>query len=120
MTCPCRCPHFAESAVRAYKISMTLPMAPVVLVLDSGLQEDPIAKDAALRIPKLTLDARAPGRFRRSGRGGAAAGRGGESGDYRRPRGAHTGGRCGASIEFAETLQAPSSIKVETCRRVIR
>jgi acetolactate synthase I/II/III large subunit len=47
--------HFAESAVRAYKISVTLPMSPVVLVADGGLQEDPIPKDAALRIPKLTL-----------------------------------------------------------------
>ena len=36
--------HYAESAVRAYKISMTLPMEPVVLVLDSDLQETPIAQ----------------------------------------------------------------------------
>src|SRR3984957_2867580 len=28
--------HFAESAVRAYKISMTLPRSPVVLVADGG------------------------------------------------------------------------------------
>jgi thiamine pyrophosphate-dependent acetolactate synthase large subunit-like protein len=49
--------HFAESAVRAYKISMTLPMSPVVLVADGGLQEDPISKDAVLRIPKLNLTA---------------------------------------------------------------
>ncbi len=48
--------HYAESTVRAYKISMTLPMEPVVLVLDSDLQEKPIAKDASLRIPKLVLD----------------------------------------------------------------
>ena len=46
--------HFAESAVRAYRIAMTPPREPVVLVLDSDLQERP--KDAALRIPKLTLD----------------------------------------------------------------
>ena len=26
--------HYAESAVRAYKIAMTLPMAPVLLVAD--------------------------------------------------------------------------------------
>ena len=49
--------HFAESAVRAYKISMTLPMSPVVVVADAALQEDPIPKDAVLRIPKLTLTA---------------------------------------------------------------
>ncbi len=54
---PISLPHFAESTVRAYKISMTLPMSPVVIVVDGGLQEDPIAKDAALHIPKLTLTA---------------------------------------------------------------
>src|SRR5579862_2998082 len=53
---PISLPHFAESAVRAYKVAMTLPMMPVVLVADSELQEAPIAKDAGLRIPKLTLD----------------------------------------------------------------
>lgn len=47
--------HFAESAVRAYKVAMTPPMAPVVLVLDGHLQEGPIARDAALRVPKLTI-----------------------------------------------------------------
>src|SRR5580704_15850835 len=31
--------HFAESAVRAYKIAMTPPMAPVLLVADGELQE---------------------------------------------------------------------------------
>ena len=45
--------HFAESAVRAYKIAMTEPMGPVVLVVDAGLQEDPIRDRSALRIPKL-------------------------------------------------------------------
>ena len=48
--------HFAESAVRAYKIAMTPPMLPVVLVADSELQERPVERDAALHIPKLTLD----------------------------------------------------------------
>src|SRR5487761_36692 len=49
--------HFAESAVRAYKVAMTPPMAPVLLVADSELQENPIPSDAALHIPKLTLAA---------------------------------------------------------------
>src|SRR6266849_5977245 len=31
--------HFGESSVRAYKIAMTPPMAPVVIVADSELQE---------------------------------------------------------------------------------
>ena len=47
--------HFAESAVRAYKIALTPPMAPVVLVLDGGLQEHPIEKSERLSIPKLTM-----------------------------------------------------------------
>jgi acetolactate synthase I/II/III large subunit len=53
---PISLPHFAESAVRAYKIAMTPPMMPVLLVLDGGLQEDPIVPEIAsrLRVPKLT------------------------------------------------------------------
>jgi acetolactate synthase I/II/III large subunit len=47
--------HFAESAVRAYKIAMTPPMMPVLLVADGALQEDPVSADAPLRIPRLTL-----------------------------------------------------------------
>ena len=49
--------HFAESAVRAYKIAMTPAMGPVVIVADAVLQEEPIpvADRAALRVPKLDL-----------------------------------------------------------------
>jgi acetolactate synthase-1/2/3 large subunit len=47
--------HFAESAVRAYKIAMTPPMEPVLLVADNELQESPISEGAKLRIPKLTV-----------------------------------------------------------------
>src|SRR5207245_980002 len=49
--------HFAESAVRAYKIAMTPPMEPVVIVADASLQEEPMpdADRRDLRIPKLTL-----------------------------------------------------------------
>ena len=43
--------HFAESAVRAYKIATTPPMAPVAIVADADLQEHPCAE--GLRIPKL-------------------------------------------------------------------
>jgi len=45
--------HFAESAVRAYKIAMTPPMGPVMLSLDAELQENPIAEAESLRIPRL-------------------------------------------------------------------
>ncbi|MBI2821027.1 MAG: thiamine pyrophosphate-binding protein [Acidobacteria bacterium] len=54
---PMSLPHFAESAVRAYKIAMTPPMLPVVLVLDSELQERPIPEGLKVRIPKLALTA---------------------------------------------------------------
>lgn len=47
--------HFAESAVRAYKIAMTLPRAPVLLVADSDLQETPIADRSSLKVPRLIL-----------------------------------------------------------------
>jgi acetolactate synthase-1/2/3 large subunit len=48
--------HFAESAMRAYKIAMTPPMGPVLLVADSDLQETPVEAGAKLRVPKLTLN----------------------------------------------------------------
>jgi len=52
---PISLPHFSESAVRAYKIAMTTPTMPVLLVADSELQEGPIAPDAKFHIPKLAL-----------------------------------------------------------------
>jgi acetolactate synthase I/II/III large subunit len=46
--------HFGESAVRAYKVAMTPPMAPVVISVDAELQEAPIeGKKPA--IPRLTI-----------------------------------------------------------------
>jgi thiamine pyrophosphate-dependent acetolactate synthase large subunit-like protein len=48
--------HFAESAVRAYKVAMTHPRAPVVLAIDTELQERPARENGLLHIPKLTLD----------------------------------------------------------------
>jgi acetolactate synthase-1/2/3 large subunit len=54
---PASLPHFAESAVRAYKIAMTPPMMPVLIVLDGGLMEDPVSPEIKprLRVPRLTL-----------------------------------------------------------------
>ncbi len=48
--------HFGESAVRAFKMAMTPPCGPVVLVADATLQEEPIAagERTRLRVPKLT------------------------------------------------------------------
>ncbi len=49
--------QFAESAVRAYKVAMTPPMEPVVIIADAVLQEEPMseADRRTARIPKLTL-----------------------------------------------------------------
>lgn len=46
--------HFAESAVRAYKVMMTPPMGPVAITLDTELQEEAIPPGTNLRIPKLS------------------------------------------------------------------
>jgi thiamine pyrophosphate-dependent acetolactate synthase large subunit-like protein len=46
--------HFADSAVRAYKIAMTPPMGPVVLVANNEIQSHAIA-ETNLRIPRLTM-----------------------------------------------------------------
>ena len=44
--------HFAESAIRAYKLAMTPPTLPVALIADAHLQEHGV-EAAAPRIPKL-------------------------------------------------------------------
>src|SRR5262245_21450867 len=51
--------QFAESAVRAYKIAMTPPQGPVVLVADAVLQEEPVSEEdrRRLHVPKLALSA---------------------------------------------------------------
>ena len=47
--------HFAESAVRAYKIATTPPTMPVLLVADGDLQESPMRPGQRPHIPKITL-----------------------------------------------------------------
>ena len=105
---PVSLPHFAESAVRAYKIAMTPPMMPVLLVIDGGLQEDPIAAEvqARLRVPKLTL-ATPP-----QGDSGAVAETARLLVNAENPvivadRAARTPAGMKLLIELAETLQAP-------------
>jgi acetolactate synthase-1/2/3 large subunit len=46
--------HFAESAARAYKITMTPPMEPVLIVADSDLQERPLEDKTKLRVQRVT------------------------------------------------------------------
>ena len=52
---PVSLPHFAESAVRAYKVMMTPPMGPVAITIDTELQEEQIPQGLNLRIPKLSV-----------------------------------------------------------------
>ena len=89
---PVSLPHFAESAVRAYKIAMTPPMMPVLIVADGGLQEDPISPEVATAAhSEAHAGVAAAGRFRRRRRSGPAARQRAEPGDRRRPRRAHAG-----------------------------
>jgi acetolactate synthase I/II/III large subunit len=45
--------HFAESAVRAYKIAMTPPMGPVAICVDDHMQDG--VTPAGLKVPKLAM-----------------------------------------------------------------
>ena len=101
-------PHFAESAVRAYKIAMTPPMMPVLVTIDGALQEDPITPDIAsrLRVPKLTV-ATPP-----QGDSGAVAEAAALLVNAENPvivadRLARTPAGIALLVELAETLQAP-------------
>jgi acetolactate synthase-1/2/3 large subunit len=47
--------HFAESAVRAYKIAMTPPMGPVAIVADDHMQDG--ETPPSLKVPKLRIPA---------------------------------------------------------------
>ena len=47
--------HFADSAMRAYKIATTRPAMPVAIVADHELQEHSIPEDEKPAIPNLTI-----------------------------------------------------------------
>jgi acetolactate synthase-1/2/3 large subunit len=98
---------FAESAVRAYKIAMTPPMEPVVIVADAVLQEEPMPEaDRRLQIPKLTLASPPAGDY------GAVKQAAKMLVDAENPvivagRVARTPEGIDLMIQLAETLQAP-------------
>lgn len=103
---PISLPHFAESAVRAYKLAMTPPMMPVLIVADSDLQEAPVAEGARLRIPRLTLTTPPQGdsgAVAEVARALVAA----ENPVLIADRAARTPAGMKLLIELAETLQAP-------------
>jgi acetolactate synthase-1/2/3 large subunit len=97
--------HFAESAVRAYKIAMTAPSEPVVIVADGELQEEPIT-EKDLRVPKLTMSAPPQGEsgaVKEAARMLVAA----ENPMIVAGRVARTPKGIELLVELAETLQAP-------------
>ena len=52
--CPLSLDHFAQSAVRAYKLATTPPTMPVLLVADGDLQETPMKPGEKPHVPKMT------------------------------------------------------------------
>lgn len=99
--------HFAESAVRAYKIAMTPPHEPVLLALEEKLQEDAIPKGPRpLVIPKLNMVAPPsgdPNAVREAARLLAMA----DNPVIVVDRLARTPAGVKRLVEFAETLNAP-------------
>jgi acetolactate synthase-1/2/3 large subunit len=96
---------FAESAVRAYKIAMTPPMEPVLIVLDHDMQERPLPATPP-RIPRLTMPAFPvgdPNAVRETARLLVAA----ESPRISAGRMARTPAGIARLVELAELLQAP-------------
>jgi acetolactate synthase I/II/III large subunit len=103
---PISLPQFAESAVRAYKIAMTPPMMPVVLIADGELQENPIPGDMKLGIPHMALATPPQGdsaAVMEAARLLAAA----ENPVLIVDRAARTAEGMKLLVEFAEALQAP-------------
>jgi acetolactate synthase-1/2/3 large subunit len=100
---PASLSHFAESAVRAYKIAMTPPLGPVALVVDDHMQEGLAPADA--RIPRLSVPTPP------AGDSGAVAEIakllvGAENPVILADRAARTPAGLALMVELAETLQA--------------
>jgi acetolactate synthase I/II/III large subunit len=98
--------HFAESAVRGYKIAMTPPMMPVLLIADGELQEGPVDANRPAHIPRLPTIAPPQGEsgaIAEAARLLVAA----ENPVLVADRAARTAAGMALLIELAETLQAP-------------
>ena len=86
--------HFAQSFVRAYKIAMTPPYAPVAISLDAGLQQEPIKNGEQLTIPRYVPTSPPQGDSGAVTRSGAASRQCRASGDRGRPRRPHARRHC--------------------------
>ena len=103
--------HFAQSFVRAYKLAMTPPHEPVMIALDSGLQEEIAARSFEADDPALRADGAAARRHERGARSRAPARGGRTPGDHRRQIRAHGGWREHRSFNSPKSCRRPSSIK---------
>ena len=101
--------HFAESAVRAYKIAMTPPMEPVVIVADAVLQEEPVpeADRGKLRDSQAFAFDAARGRLRGAVAEAARMLVAAENPVIVAGRAARTPAGLKSLVELAELLQAP-------------
>ena len=103
---PASISHFAESAVRAYQFSLTPPYEPVLLTIDSDLQEDPLPPEGKPRIPMLRLNSAPQGETNavlEAARMLVAA----ERPVILSDRGARTAAGMAHLVELAELLGAP-------------
>ena len=101
---PASLPAFAESAVRAYKIAMTPPMEPVLLVVDHDLQLRPTPSPP--KIPRLVMPSPPAGEMgavREAARLLVAA----DNPRINAGRAARTPNGIALIVELAELLQAP-------------
>ncbi len=100
---------FGNIAMRAYTIGRTPPMGPTLLVVDSELQEAPIADPAKLTVPRLTMPSIPQGdaaAVREAARLLAAA----ERPLIRTGKLGRTSAGWDLIIELAELLQAPVDV----------
>ena len=98
--------HFAQSFVRAYKIAMTPPYAPVAIALDADLQQEAIRNGETLAIPRY-VPTSPP-----QGEGGAVREAAQLLANAERPvivvdRAARTPNGIKLVVELAELLQSP-------------
>ena len=98
--------HFAQSFVRAYKLAMTPPHEPVMIALDTGLQEEMVRDRSKLTIPRYVPTAPPQGDMnavREAARMLAAAERPVIVAD----KYARTADGVASLVQLAEILQAP-------------
>ncbi len=98
--------HFAQSFVRAYKLAMTPPHEPVMIALDTGLQEEMVRDRSKLTIPRYVPTAPPQGDMnavREAARLLAAAERPVIIAD----KYARTADGVASLVQLAEILQAP-------------